>query len=39
MQDKDGLQAGDYSFRMLVPFGTLAEVENTIKSIMEKVKE
>jgi len=39
MQDKDGLQAGDYSFRMLVPFGTVAEVENTIKSIMEKVKE
>ena len=39
MQDKDGLQAGDYSFRMLVPFGTVAEVENTIKSIMEKVNE
>jgi hypothetical protein len=39
MQDKNGLQAGDYSFRMLVPFGTVSEVENTIKSIMEKVKE
>ena len=39
LQDKDGLQAGDYSFRMLVPFGTVAEVENTIKSIMEKVNE
>ena len=39
MQDKDGLQAGDYSFRMLVPFGTVAEVENTIKSILEKVNE
>jgi hypothetical protein len=39
MQDKDGLQAGDHSFRMLVPFGTVAEVENTIKSILEKVNE
>lgn len=39
MQDKDGLQAGDYSFRMIVPFGTVAEVENTIKSILEKVNE
>ena len=39
LQDKDGLQAGDYSFRMLVPFGTVAEVENTIKSILEKVNE
>jgi hypothetical protein len=39
MQDKNGLQAGDYSFRMLVPFGTVAEVENTIKSILEKVNE
>ena len=39
MQDKDGLQAGDYSFRMLVPFGTVAEVENTIKSILEKVND
>lgn len=39
MQDKDGLKAGDYSFRMLVPFGTVAEVENTIKCILEKVKE
>ena len=39
VQDKNGVQAGDYSFRMLVPFGTVAEVENTIKSIMEKVKE
>ena len=39
MQDKDGLQAGDYSFRMLVPFGTVVEVENTIKSILEKVNE
>ena len=39
LQDKDGLQAGDYSFRMLVPFGTVVEVENTIKSILEKVNE
>ena len=39
LQNKDGLNPGDYSFRMLVPFGTVAEVENTIKSIMEKVKE
>ena len=39
MQDKDGLQAGDYSFRMIVPFGTVAEVENTIKSILEKVND
>ena len=39
LQDKDGLQAGDYSFRMLVPFGTVAEVENTIKSILEKVND
>ena len=39
MQDKDGLKAGDYSFRMLVPFGTVVEVENTIKSILEKVND
>lgn len=39
LQDKDGVKAGDYSFRMLVPFGTVEEVENTIKSILEKVKE
>lgn len=39
MQDKDGVRAGDYSFRMLVPFGTVEEVENNIKSILEKGKE
>jgi len=39
MQDKDGVKAGDYSFRMLVPFGTVEEVEIAINSILEKVKE
>lgn len=39
LQDKEGVKAGDYSFRMLVPFGTVKEVENTIKSILEKGNE
>jgi len=39
LQDQDGVKPGDYSFRMLVPFGTVEEVENTIKSILEKVNE
>ena len=39
LQDSDGVRADDYSFRMLVPFGTVEEVENTIQSILEKVKD
>ena len=39
MHDKDGVKAGDYSFRMLVPFGTVQEVEIAINNILEKVKE
>ncbi len=39
LQDNGGVKAGDYSFRMLVPFGTVAEVENTLKILLEKLQE
>jgi len=39
IREKEGVKPGDYEFQMLVPFGTVEEVEIAINSILEKVKE
>lgn len=38
LEDRKGVPPGDYSFRMVVPFGTVSEVEGTLRILHDRLE-